>query len=298
MPAPPTPVSDLPTHLFRQAARMVFRHLPKALAGDQEAVHDMRVSTRRLRIALPVLAQKPGGRRARRALKVLRELTRAAGGSRDLDVCVGLFEARWEELAARSPELLVLRRRLRAARGRSRHRMAERLMDIEIAGVRRDLRKLIALGAPPLFTALRGLRETSATTGTRLLASLEALGQRYDPEALHRARMVARRLRYVAELAGALRGHEPESAALFRELQTGLGHVRDHFVLASWLARQASTGRARGQAAVARQAQLHAAFFRQESHRHHQRLLAADPLAMARRALGSLGAHPTNAAIA
>ncbi|HLA78661.1 MAG TPA: CHAD domain-containing protein [Vicinamibacteria bacterium] len=298
MPARPATLADRPTHLLQQAVRMVFRHLPKALAGDQEAVHDMRVSTRRLRVALPVLAQDPTGRRARRALGVLRELTRAAGGSRDLDVCVELFEARWTELQTRPPELALVRRRLRAARSRSRHHMAEVLMDIEIAGVRRDLRKLLARGVPPMFTALRRLRDTSATIGNRLLATLEALGQRYDPEELHRARMVARRLRYVGELAGALRGHQEEDATLFRDLQTRLGHVRDHFVLASWLTRQATSARVRGQAPLAREAQAQAAFFRQESHRHHQRLLEAAPLNMARRALTALGGRPTDAATA
>ena len=298
MPNRPITSADLPTHLLQQAVKAVFRHLPKALAGQQEAVHDMRVTTRRLRVALPVLAQRPGGRRARRALWVLRELTRAAGGSRDLDVCVELFEERWLEPPARSPELALLRRRLRAARGRSRHRMAEALMDLEIAGVRRDLRDVVGRGGEPIFTALRRLREASDLTGARLIATLEALGQRYDPVALHQARIVARRLRYVGELAGALRDREQEGATLFKDLQTRLGHVRDHFVLASWLGRQAAAARARSQAPLAKEAQAQAVFFHEESHRHHRRLLEADPLAMARRALAALGSHQTDGATA
>lgn len=298
MPSRPIASADLPSHLLQQAVKAVFRHLPKALAGDPEAVHDMRVTTRRLRVALPVLARRPTGRRARRALGVLRELTRAAGGSRDLDVCVDLFEERWAEPAARSPELALLRRRLRAARGRSRQRMAEALMDLEIAGVRRDLRKVLARGGEPIFTALRRLRETSDLTGARLLATLEALGPRYDPPALHRARLVARRLRYVGELAGALRGGEQEGATLFKDLQTRLGHVRDHFVLATWLEGQAAAARGSGQAPLAKEARSQAAFFHQESHRHHRRLLEGDPLAMARRALAALGSHQADAATA
>jgi hypothetical protein len=50
--------------------RRVFKHLPKTLVGDQEAVHEMRVAARRLRVILPVLARKPAGRRVKRALVV------------------------------------------------------------------------------------------------------------------------------------------------------------------------------------------------------------------------------------
>ena len=58
--------------------RGVFRHLPKGLAGDEEAIHQMRIAGRRLRVALPLVARKPDGRRVKRALGVLRELTRTA----------------------------------------------------------------------------------------------------------------------------------------------------------------------------------------------------------------------------
>jgi hypothetical protein len=74
------------TDLLRTRVKELFRHLPKGLAGDQEAIHQMRVAGRRLQVALPLLAKKPEGRRVRRSLEVLRELTRTAGGSRDLDV--------------------------------------------------------------------------------------------------------------------------------------------------------------------------------------------------------------------
>ena len=78
--------------LLRQRIRAVFKQLPKGLAGDEEAIHQMRVAGRRLRAALPLLARRPGGKRVKRALRVLRELTRAAGQSRDLDVSLELLQ--------------------------------------------------------------------------------------------------------------------------------------------------------------------------------------------------------------
>ncbi|HEY6554694.1 MAG TPA: CHAD domain-containing protein, partial [Vicinamibacteria bacterium] len=134
------------TDLLRQRIRAVFRHLPKGLAGDEEAIHQMRVAGRRLRAALPLLARKPEGRRVHRALRVLRELARTAGASRDLDVGLELLTDRLHAVSPVDPEQRLLRTRLRAARARSRTRMAEALMDLEIARLRRDLRAVVAKG--------------------------------------------------------------------------------------------------------------------------------------------------------
>ncbi|HEY7513832.1 MAG TPA: CHAD domain-containing protein, partial [Vicinamibacteria bacterium] len=69
--------ADKTSLLLKERIRSVFRHLPKGLAGEEEAVHQLRVSGRRLRVALPLLARKPRGRRVKRALAILRDLTRA-----------------------------------------------------------------------------------------------------------------------------------------------------------------------------------------------------------------------------
>ena len=153
-----TPAHDRATPLLRERVRDVFRRLPRALAGDEDALHDMRVAARRLRVALPLLARKPEGRRVRRSLKVLRQVTRTAGASRDLDVSVALMDARdTEKTASRT----TLRRRLRAARTRGRTRMAEALLDLEIAELRRHLRAALARGGDAALHA-RSLRVRDA----------------------------------------------------------------------------------------------------------------------------------------
>src|SRR5258706_16473109 len=86
---PPAP--DVSTPLLRSRIRDLFQQVPKGLAGDEEAIHQMRVAGRRLRAALPHLARRPEGARARRALRVLRQLARTASVSRDLDVISGLL---------------------------------------------------------------------------------------------------------------------------------------------------------------------------------------------------------------
>jgi CHAD domain-containing protein len=79
--------------LLARRVRETFRVYPKALVGDVEAVHDLRVAARRLRSALSLFAQDPVGKRTRRADRTLGQLARAAGRGRDLDVGIEILEA-------------------------------------------------------------------------------------------------------------------------------------------------------------------------------------------------------------
>ena len=135
--------------LLRERIRRIFREFPGTLAGEEEPVHQVRVAGRRLRVALPLLARKPGGRRVRKARRILRDLTRAAGAGRDLDVLLALFEKRLGELDEVSPEQRDLRRRMRAARTRSRSGLTEGILDLDIDGLRRHLRGDPGRRGPP-----------------------------------------------------------------------------------------------------------------------------------------------------
>jgi CHAD domain-containing protein len=291
LPALPDPT----THILWERVRRLYGHLPKALAGGEEHVHQMRVAARRLRVALPLLAQKPDGRRVRRTLRILRALTRGAGGSRDLDVAVGLFD-RHHARHPPTPEARVLRRRLMAARSRSRRHMAEALLDLEIAGLRRDIRVLLARGGDLLFAAASRLRDVRDEQGGWILAELARLGEEYDAPALHRVRIRVRRLRYAAEVADDLRGQPSEAPGRLQDLQEMLGQIRDPFVLSSWLARQAASAASRGQTPLAAEAQSLSGHFDAESRKRHRELLAADPAAAVREAVAALSSGRTSAA--
>ncbi len=283
------PDADRTSALLRQRIRAVFKHVPKGLAGEAEPIHQMRVAGRRLRVALPLLARKPAGRRVQRSLRLLRELTRAAGASRDLDVGLDLFAQRLTALAPPTPEQLALRRRLRATRARSRTRMAETLLDLEIARLRRDLRRIVARTGEDLFTVFLRLREMRNSEGTVLVEGFQSLGERFDPVALHRLRRQARRLRYAAEVSDALRGEPSEAPALFKSLQEEIGQIHDRNVLAGWFEAQDRTSRARGQAALADEAEALRAFFVEAARELHRALLARNPVAVAQEGLAVLG---------
>jgi CHAD domain-containing protein len=288
----PKPDADKTSTLLKDRIRGVFRRLPKSLAGEEEAVHQVRVAGRRLRVALPLLARKPDGRRVTRALEILRQLTRAAGMGRDLDVIVPLFDQRMEALEAPSPEHMALRRRLRASRRRARTRMAEALMDIEIARVRRDLRRVVGRKAEGVFTVMARLRDARDAEGALLLAGFEEIGDRYDPERLHALRRRARRLRYTAEVGDALRAEETEAPAILKGVQDAIGVLHDHQVLVAWLRRQAAASRA---PALAAAAQEELSFFEERSRELHAQLLESRPGEAVRRALEAMGQTRTAA---
>jgi CHAD domain-containing protein len=273
--------------LLRQRIKTLFKHLPKALAGGEEDLHQMRVAGRRLRVALPLLARKPEGKRVRRSLRLLRSLTRAGGFSRDLDVGVALAE---EETAKGSPttERRLLLRRLKGARARARSRMAEALLDIEIARLRRDLR-VLARRSDGFFAVLSRLRERRDEDGSEALALVAALGDRFDPVALHRLRRIVRRLRYTAEISGVLKDQPTPAAEDLRNLQDVLGSLHDTFVLAEWFGRQATACSGRGEAALAAEASLLRALFQAKTEETHRAFLALPPPDVIDRALLAMG---------
>ena len=269
--------------------RRVFRHLPKGLAGDEDALHQLRVWGRRLRVGLPVLARKPRGQRVRRSLKILRQMTRTASASRDLDVMVALLEARMKELRAHPAPLKMLRRRLLATRGRSRRRMADGMLDLEIARVRRDLRAVLSRRADALFTVLLRLRQARDVEGAAAMAALLKLQDAFDPEALHALRIMVRRLRYLAELLDGLRGQPSDAAAVLKQLQDALGRLNDAHLLSVWAGAQATRSASRGQIEVSAEAAALQGEFLGRSRAHHRALLDAQPVELLNRALAAMG---------
>lgn len=290
--ASPVSASDRATLLLRERIRTLFWHLRHALVGKSEDVHQMRVAGRRLRLALPLLGRKPEGGRLKRCRRGLGELVSTAGGSRDLDVGLALLEKRRE---GNGPAFVALRRRLRAARTRSRARMAESLLDLDISGLRRDLRRIVARGGEGLFVVFARLRDQRDREAAALLDGLALLAERYEPDSLHRLRIRTRRLRYLAQLSAALKDQPSEAPALFQELQEQLGRIQDTHVLAEWLARQAEANAKRGLSEAAAEARRLEAELREESQACHRRLLERGPTALVRQALEAMGLTRTAA---
>jgi CHAD domain-containing protein len=285
-------VEDRAVALLRDRVLRVFRELPGALAGQEEAVHQIRVAGRRLRVALPVLARKGRGRSLRRALKVLQQLTRAVGAGRDLDVFRALFEDRLADRRPTTPEQRALLSRLRAARTRVRGQAAEAVLDLDIDGLRRNLRRLLRQGAADSTTVLARVVALRESEGEALLRGFSQIGARRLPLALHALRRRVRRLRYAAESEDGVRGESSRAAALWKKLQDGIGELHDRHLLAAWFEEQARAAEGRGNAAVGRAARSERRFFLAEARRRHREFLATRPADLALRALEAMVRSP------
>jgi len=188
-----------------------------------------------------------------------------------------------------SAERSALARRLRDARGRARRRLRDGLLDFDIAGLRAELRRILAQGGEERFSALMRVRFMREEEGAELLAEMAALGRRFDAEVLHEIRSRIRRLRYAAEFGAALASGAPEAAKRFRELQEVLGELHDAWVLARWLGRQKMLAVNAGRYEEAAEAERLESASDDLSRALHERFLESAPVETVRRALELVG---------
>jgi CHAD domain-containing protein/CYTH domain-containing protein len=242
---------DFIDRLPEEGARLVTRSLlveaqtaSRRLAdpSDAEALHDFRVALRRLRSTLSAYRAQLAGSISGKRRRQIRELASSTGTARDAEVQIAWLGAQRERLPRHHrPALDWLVKKLEARR------------QAAYRDVRQALRDRFQRLAPKLSDALAVYqgrleetpRDSFAGTVAELLRShvaalheaLEEVGSAADVEAAHRARIKAKRLRYLLE---PLRGnaHADGSAAVktMKGLQDVLGELHDGHVLASLVA--------------------------------------------------------------
>jgi CHAD domain-containing protein len=234
--------------LVGERAEQVFLLRESVLAGwDADAVHDLRVATRRLQEAVafggPWLDRRAAARLRRRA----RSIRRSLGDLRNADVLADLLSGCIRELpAGLRPPARDLRRKV-AARAAAL-RAAGKLGGLRIPAI---ASRAEALGAAPLPSPVAALGDRArAVLERRALGVADAMPSALtgDPVALHRLRIAFKRWRYVLEILQAIHVScgFPTAPALksARELQTSLGQLHDLDVLIDLLGSQPGFGRA------------------------------------------------------
>lgn len=208
-----------------------------AAGTNPDALHDYRTSVRRLRTLLrilrPWLPDLSRGSRRR-----LRDLMQATGPARNLEVLQGWVQ---HHLAALTPRQRSgarwLSRRLEYQLARAHRAMGRQLArkgPKAETRIRRELSSAIKIvsGAPVAGLVLRRLIRQETAVLNRRLSAIESMA---DGALIHRARIAAKRLRYLMEpFAGEL----PDGAALLErlgELQDLVGAITDTQVAAAEL---------------------------------------------------------------
>jgi CHAD domain-containing protein len=200
-------------------------------ADDAEALHDFRVALRRLRTLLRTFREELGDAASKKLQRRLRGLTRMTSGGRDAEVQLAWVRARRGQIARGSRAGLAwLVARLTARRDETyavaQDDVAPELRQVE----RRERRALIEVtvtaaphGALFAAAAARVVRAEAAALNHALAAARSP----HDQEAVHAARIVVKRLRYLLEwLAGEVPQATPIIARL-RGLQDVLGELHD-----------------------------------------------------------------------
>ena|SRR5258706_1059678 len=108
--------------LFRDLHKAITQHESGATAGKVEAIHDMRVGIRRIRVALNNFASCLPKEDRRRLRTTLEHLAQSLGGARDLDVMIHALRSKQADKSEEDRAAIgAFVRRLRARR-RRRHR--------------------------------------------------------------------------------------------------------------------------------------------------------------------------------
>ncbi len=212
---------------------------------DAEAVHDLRVATRRLRAALRLFRPDLPEKRYRRVRDGLRETAQALGAVRDLDVALARArEYRDSFPASERPDLRPLTGRWKRQQRRAVKRLHNRLGSRPHRAFLRAFAKLTArlaeggvANAPdapgqPVQAALAGW----VHAGYDRLLAYERPGALDVVESLHALRIDCKRLRYTLEFCRDLTGQPGEQ--LVEELvaaQDHLGELHDADVAATRL---------------------------------------------------------------
>jgi len=217
-------------------------HEPGARLGhDPEALHQLRVTARRIDATLALFKQElpMSLSRARRTAKTV---LRALGAARDLDVqlaqlahyCAGLPE---HERSAAEP----LKARLEAERVRARARMIRAL---DSAPTRRWLETLSLASAPAASgndtfgdRAMLVMPERVRRRFRKLRKSVRRLGAKSSMEDYHAVRRRAKQLRYAIECGAGMFGKPAEETLrALRRLQDKLGAHQDAYMARNRLA--------------------------------------------------------------
>jgi CHAD domain-containing protein len=230
--------------LIERRARALSRHLPAAIAGKDTGVHQARVASRRLREAVPVLTEGLHGSKRGKATRKIRRLTQALGSVRELDVTLGLIDELADRPGVARSALAAVRASVIEERERRRKMMNERLETVNLEKLSRRLTSVrAALLNPTPDHNWRGvLAARIARRARRLDKAIDAAGQIYAPEALHRVRIAAKKLRYALEIAHESAG-APCAATLrtIKRVQDTLGRLHDLQILQHHVGQLAAT---------------------------------------------------------
>ena len=237
-------VASVVRDALAKSSAQLAEHERGVFEGDQHAVHQARVATRRLRSDLRTFEPFLDERWAKTLRGELRWLTSELGAVRDIEVMRDRLRGHTEQLTPEDADTVghVLRR-LDADREAARVSLLSSMRSIRYS----QLRAALSEGAKRPRLSARAAKRPDRVLGRvvrarwkKLERAVDKLGAMPSDEALHAVRIRAKRCRYAAEACAPVFGHEANRFA--REIaavQDVLGEHHDAVVAGAWLAKMA-----------------------------------------------------------
>ncbi len=229
------PVSTTRSELLKKRVDQFSRVLHAVEKGDVRALHQARVTSRRMRELLPMLQLDRAP--ARKIAKRLRKVTSRLGTVRELDVLVLLIDEL--HVSGRRGQGGLGRVGVRVAKGRdeARKKLFAHLPVAEMTRLARKLDRIVA----DLKEAERASSKSAARSwrwaidarvakrAASLSAAMNDAGAMYLPERLHAVRIAVKKLRYAVELSSEAAGERGGGADLrvLKRSQELLGRMHD-----------------------------------------------------------------------
>ena len=220
----------------------------KVLRGDDiEAIHDMRVATRRLQQVLDILYSKPRPQEVRRIRRQIQRCRQILGEVRNCDVMLEIVgRSLGRKRSARREAWEALQHFIQVRRTETFAITMRKISKLNLSQLYVSLKDLLLHGKPPDHDTghpLTSAAESGPSLAYDLAHALELTWKGFEdqiahshrdprPEVIHEARIAAKRLRYLLEVFHKfdIRGGS-EMLICLRGLQKDLGDWHDLEVL-------------------------------------------------------------------
>jgi CHAD domain-containing protein/adenylate cyclase class IV len=234
----------------RHLGRLFWNEPGTRLGADSAYVHDMRVACRRLRTALPVLAEGFPEVLRQDLEGELRWIGRALGRVRDLDVALAaVLKMEADGTVHEIPALRVFAQGLAVRRAERRLRLIERLDSERFRAFAARAREWVDAGPPEASSVPGGVAPAYAVAPRIIARWVDEMREAYekaersmDVADLHVLRIAAKRARYAIEYFADIEGHGAlRRARRIAALQDLLGDHRDAVALLERMRKYART---------------------------------------------------------
>jgi inorganic triphosphatase YgiF len=228
---------------FRVIAHECMHHIvanePAMSAGNAEALHQVRIGLRRLRLALSLFAPLCADTQVRTIKSEIKWFAALLGPARDLDVFLSEVMLPLREQYREEPGLLSLQRSYSAQRTKFYDRVSQAAHSIRFRSLVLETAAWIETGLWNQSEGTRAARERPVETFaveelTRRRKKVKKKGADLadlDPDGRHSLRIHVKKLRYASEFFMSLFPGKKKSKRAFltslKNLQTALGDVND-----------------------------------------------------------------------